>query len=313
MGKTMPEWRKIEFILDFFGLFTILVFPVLIGIPVAGYIIETAALFFVVYFSYRRKQLLLTIGSIGSIVSASILFGPSMLLMGLWGMIIIPGTIFGRLMSGGLHPSRAFAISMIILSIGSLIVFWSERELIYKSLDSAQSWILADIQNGNQGPAGSNLQSADFVSEIIYMIKRLMPALWALSAVAQLLLAGMVFFIVLKSTGEFFNGFGSFIYWKMPFSIIYLTGISIAMRLAGAETVKIIADNMLLFLGIFYAVFGFSVFEYYLRKIRLTLFWRILFYVVLVFLQLPGLVMAALIGLFDSYFDFRQVKAKMLG
>ena len=83
--------------------------------------------------------------------------------------------------------------------------------------------------------------------------------------------------------------------------------------MVGTDALKMISDNLLFFIGVFYSVFGFSVFEYFLRKIRLTLFLKILFYVGFFFLQLPGLILAAAIGMFDSYFDFRQVKAKILG
>jgi len=53
--------------------------------------------------------------------------------------------------------------------------------------------------------------------------------------------------------------------------------------------------------------------EYYLKKIRLSLFLKVLFYIGIVFLQLPGLLLAALIGIFDSYFDFRKVRARIIG
>jgi len=308
----MPEWQKVETYFNFFGLFLILVFPILVGIPVIGYLVETAALFCVILFSFRRRQILLAIGSMGSILMATTLFGPSLLLIGIWGMIIIPGTIFGKLLAEGAVPLRAFMISLLAMSIGSLIIFWGERELIYKALDEVQGWVNAGLM-GNQTTSGSVSRPVEWVDNTIAILKRLMPALLALSGIAQLFVAVSALFFLLGRSGEYVRSFGSFIYWKMPFFCIYLTGLFIFLRLIGAENMKITADNFLLFIGIFYSVFGFSVFEYFLRKVRLTTFLKVLFYVGFLFLQLPGLVLAAVIGLFDSYFDFRNVKAKILG
>jgi uncharacterized protein YybS (DUF2232 family) len=120
-------------------------------------------------------------------------------------------------------------------------------------------------------------------------------------------------YVIFRSTGAFIPQFVEFVFWKMPFYFIYPTGLFIFMRLLGTGPIKVAADNCLLFMGVFYAVFGFAVMEYYLRKVRLSLFLRVLFYVGFVFLQVPGLMIAASVGLFDSYFDFRQIRARLIG
>ncbi|UCD93485.1 MAG: DUF2232 domain-containing protein, partial [Candidatus Zixiibacteriota bacterium] len=112
---------------------------------------------------------------------------------------------------------------------------------------------------------------------------------------------------------EFFPSLGNFVHWKMPYYYVYITGALILLRLVGTELIRVFADNGILYIGFFYAVFGFSVIDYYLKKIRLSLFLKILFYIGFVFLQLPGLLLAAMIGLFDSYFDFRRVRARIIG
>jgi len=40
---------------------------------------------------------------------------------------------------------------------------------------------------------------------------------------------------------------------------------------------------------------------------------RVFFYIGLIFLQLPGLILAAVVGFIDSYFDFRKVRARIIG
>jgi hypothetical protein len=308
----MAGRQKIEQLVSYFGLFFLLIFLAAAAIPVFGYIAEIGALFTVILFAYRRRNLLLLFGSVGSILLGSSLYGANALLIGLWAMVIFPGMIFGRLLASGRSAIRAFMIGMVAISIISVALFWGEREMINQSLDAAYKWVQGGLVSGAPG-GESNQDFADWTAKILAAVKRVMPSLMALSGVAQLFVGCLALFIFLKGTGEFVADFGNFVFWKMPFGFIYPAGLLIVLRLVGMEPLKIIADNGLLFLGIFYAVFGLSVVEYLLRKIKISIFLRILFYVGLFFMQVPGLIMLAALGLFDSHLDFRRVRAKLIG
>lgn len=312
----MPEWPKVERYLNFIGLFLLLVFLVVVPIPVVGYLAGMGALASVVFFAFRRRQLLLAAGSIGSIVLASFLYGPSLLLLGLWAAVIIPGTLFGGLMASGIPAGKAFTVGLLASALIAMLMFWVQRDLILEALDSFHKWMQSGIASGGTAENAVTESSngmAVMLNTMIKTTRRLLPSLLALSAVFQLFIAAVFLFMLLKSAGGFTPSFGSFVFWKMPFNYIYLIGLFIAMRLLGPETLKITADNFLLFIGIIYAVFGFSVMEYFLRRIKLSFFLKVIFYFGFVLLYLPGLVLAALVGIFDSYFDFRHVKAKLIG
>ncbi len=208
-GKKMPEWRRIEPYFNSIGLFIILVFPILAGVPVFGYLIETAALVFVILFALQRRQLFLAIGSIGSMLISALVFGPSLMLLGIWAIVVIPGTIFGRLVSQGFSPARVFLMAMIISSLISLIVFWSEKQLIFGAMDEILKWMQSVIVSG----AGAAEDKSDMISWTANMagtIKRLMPALMALSAAAQLFAAGVLVMFALKMTGHLRTDFREF-------------------------------------------------------------------------------------------------------
>jgi uncharacterized protein YybS (DUF2232 family) len=312
----MPEWPKVERYLNFIGLFLLLVFLVVVPIPVAGYLAGMGALASVIFFSFRRRQLLLAAGSIGSIVLASFLYGPSLLLLGLWAAVIIPGTLFGGLLASGIPAGKAFTVGLLASALIAVLMFWMQRDLILQALESFHKWMQSGITAGGTAENAVSESSNGMTAVLNTMIKitrRLLPSLLALSAVMQLFVAAVFLFLLLKSAGGFAPSFGSFIFWKMPFNYIYLIGFFMVMRLVGPSALKIAADNFLLFIGIIYAVFGFSVMEYYLRRIKLSVFLKVVFYFGFVLLYLPGLVLAAAVGIFDSYFDFRQVKAKLIG
>jgi uncharacterized protein YybS (DUF2232 family) len=308
----MTEWHRIEPYFNLFGFLVILSFPVAANLPVLGYLIETAALAFTILFALQRRQLFLALGSIGSAVIASLLFGPSPLLLGIWAAVIIPGTIFGRLAMHGISPGRTFVVAMIISAAISLFIFGSERKLLMESMDEMQKWVQSTLV-ANSGSVDENYDMTTWAANLTATIKRLMPALMVLSAVVQLFVSAVVVIFFLRSIGRFAPSFGNYLFWKISFNYIYLAGIFIVMRLIGNDMMRVVADNFLVFMGVIYAVFGFSVIEYFLRRIKASTLLKLIFYIGFVFLQLPGLVFAAVLGMSDSYFDFRRVKAKMIG
>ncbi|UCD17018.1 MAG: DUF2232 domain-containing protein [Candidatus Zixiibacteriota bacterium] len=308
----MLDWSKVENLVSAAGLFSLLIFPIVSGIPGVGYVVQTAAMFSVIFFSYRRHFVFFTIGSLGSIVLASLLFGFSLVLAGLWAITVIPGAVFGRLLNAGISPPRTFVVAVLITIIISSMLFWGGRELFFQTLDGANQWVQS-LLIVDGGGAGENIELVNAVASTIAVVKRLMPSLMALSGVGQLFIGWICLVLVLKGLGEFSPTFGEFVYWKMPDYYIFLFGLFLLFRLIGTELMRIVSDNFLLFLGFFYALFGFSVFEFYLKRIRLSLLLRVLFYAGLLLLQLPGLILAAAVGLFDSYFDFRKVKARLIG
>jgi uncharacterized protein YybS (DUF2232 family) len=112
---------------------------------------------------------------------------------------------------------------------------------------------------------------------------------------------------------SYFPGFGPFIYWKLPEKLLYLAGVVFLIRLVGSGPFEIAADNVILVLAFIYSVTGLALIEHQLRRLKLPVMIRVVFYLGLLLLQLPGLIMTAIAGLFDSHFDFRKVKAHTLG
>lgn len=305
----MTFWDNIEQVTNPAGILTILAFPVVIGIPVIGYLMETIALFFVLLFAFRRQYLFLAISIFGSLFLAILMYGSEILIISMWAKAIIPGALLGYLISSGRSIQKVFLFSIILIAIVGLIFYWQIKTAIFQDLDNALAW----IENGLAGTSNQTAESIDLFTKAIAVIKRLSPAILILSAVTQLFIGWVILIIFLKATGEFFPGFVNFYYWKMPDFYLFIIGMAVVIRLIGGELLEVVADNIILFIGFFYAAFGFALFEYYLKKIKLSLFLRVLFYIGFIFLQLPGLILAALVGLFDSYFDFRNVKARMIG
>ncbi|UCD94882.1 MAG: hypothetical protein JSU69_02185, partial [Candidatus Zixiibacteriota bacterium] len=119
----IPDWRKFEFHISIAGLFLTLVFLLIYAVPVLGYLVQIGAIFSVIYFAFRRRNLLLGIGSIGSLLIGGFIIGLSPVLVAAWAGIVIPGAVLGRMMAVGGTPSKAFGLGML-LAVGIAIAFF---------------------------------------------------------------------------------------------------------------------------------------------------------------------------------------------
>ncbi len=306
----MPDQDKFDRGVLFFGLLISVTYPVISGtVPVIGYLVEYLVCFYLILYTIRRMWTFALIGAVGSLALMIGLFGFHAFLVASWAKTVVPAVLFGSLMSEGIRTRHAFTVAVIAAALASLAIFLTEKELIYSVFDQARNWVhsgAADLPQNGKKIDTLMLQAISF-------LKRTTPSLLAMSAVMQFFIGWIGVMVYMEYVGLFMQPMQGFYYWKMPEYYIYGLGVLLLARLIGPEIIRIIADNFILFLGLFYAVCGFAVFEYYLKKLRLSLFLRILFYIGIILLQIPGLVFAALVGVFDSYFDFRKVRAKIIG
>jgi len=145
------------------------------------------------------------------------------------------------------------------------------------------------------------------------VVIRLLPGLLFLSGAGQLFVALLFIDWYFTRRDSYFPGFGPFTYWKMPEKWLYLAGTVLIIRMVASGAVQIAADNAVFILAVIYAVCGLALIEHLLRRLRLPVLVRVVFYIGLTFMHIPGLVVTSVAGLFDSYFDFRKVRAHTLG
>ncbi len=305
----MPDLKGYDRAIILFGLPLSVVFPIASGLPLIGYLVEIAVFFYIILYGVRRMWLYAAIASAGSLAFSFGIYGTHLFVFASWARVVIPAMLFGILISEGVNSGRAFMLATLTVAAVALALFLAERQLIFAGFDQAEKW----IQSGLGTTAQNNQKIDEMFLSGLSILKRLLPAVLALSFIFQLFLGWLAVLIYMREIEEFMPPLQQFYFWKMPEYVIFGTGVFFMARLLGPELVKITADNLIFFIGFFYAVCGFSLFEFYLKKLRLSLFLRILFYIGILLLHIPGLILAALVGLFDSYFDFRKVRAKIIG
>lgn len=310
---------KPEKIVISFGVFLAVTLPYWVVIPAAGYLLEVI-LAIILIWGVVEKHLKILIGAcvIGLIVGA--LSGPSILpfnlFFPLWLKAILPPILLGLLIIRGWQAGKSFVLAAVAIAGFVMITYGQGAELFNQQIDLLRESVKSMITGTLTTQGYSSEVIVDTVDKLGYMaglLKRLLPGLLIMSSIGQLFVSFIAVEWYFTRRDSYFPGFGPFIYWKIPEKLLYFLGLVLIARLINDSVIKMAADNILFILSFFYAVCGLALIEHLLRRLQLPMFMKIIFYFGLFLMQLPGLIAASIIGLFDSYFDFRKVKAHILG
>ena len=233
-----------------------------------------------------------------------------------WLQIAVPPLVLGWMLNRGFGAGRSFTLAAFCLMVASLILYQQYGSDLVKVIEQMRLWVTGTLNSlfSAKGVDQATMDAAaDSVTQSFYYIKRLLPGLLILSGLTQLFVAFVLVEIYYTRRDSYFPGFGPYIYWKLPEKLLYSLAMALVVRLVFDGAWQQAADNALFMLIIFYAVGGLSLIEYLLRKLQMPLYIKIFVYLGLVVFHLPGLIVATLIGLFDSYFDYRKVRAHTLG
>ncbi|KPJ51072.1 MAG: hypothetical protein AMJ41_00410 [candidate division Zixibacteria bacterium DG_27] len=143
------------------------------------------------------------------------------------------------------------------------------------------------------------------------ILVELLPSLLLLSVLFNLTVA---YFLSCK--------LGSKVGYHIPplprFSRWRLSDYSLGMVLLGAifsllhnPGVRIVGHNLLAFSAGLYFFVGFSVAEFFLVKLEVPRLLKLLFYLLIFLGQVLSLILLGVLGLFDSWFDFRKLRREV--
>jgi hypothetical protein len=301
------------------GILLLVTLPLWENIPGVSYAVELLTAALVIAAAVELRATIMSTAAIvgliiGIALSSTLL--PLPVFLPIWGRAFLPPLALGTLVAQGRSATKSFTAAAIISGLAMVVLYIPAVDLINGQLETVQKQI-GQIMNDSLTKNGYAVEVInefmDKLAYTTYLVKRLMPGILVMSAVVQLLIAFLMVQWYYSRGDNFFPGFGPYIYWKMPEAGLYLVGLTVIVRLTTSGIWQVIADNFFFILALWYGVCGLSIMEHVLRRLRLPLFIKIIFYLGLVLMQIPGLIFAAAAGLFDSYFDFRKVKAHTLG
>ena len=115
----------------------------------------------------------------------------------------------------------------------------------------------------------------------------------------------------LFARGQFIRGnkklkLPHFISWRIRFSFTPLILSGVLLRLFGNDSMTIVADNLLLILTLLYSLTGLSLLGFLMQKSRLSIYLKLILFLVIFMFHIYGMAFLALLGFVDSFFDWRQ-------
>lgn len=264
-----------------------------------------------------RLRLMVAAAAIGFLIGIvpGLAVLPTALFLSMWLKAIIPSIILGALIAHGWKAGKAFGLAAVLMGVFLAVTYLQSGgglvEQINHMNDSIEKMITGPMASGYSRDTANQL-----TDQLLYMTRiltRLLPGLIIMAGIGQLFVAFMLTEWYYTRRDSYFPGFGPFIYWKVPEKVLYFLGVVLIARLAIDGNVQIAADNIAFVLFVLYAVCGLALTEYALRRLRLPIIIRAVFYIGLGLMHIIGLIAASVAGLFDSYFDFRRVRAHTLG
>lgn len=265
----------------------------------------------VLFLWFTRSYLLMAVSLAATLIAATILFG---YVTGLLLMIgfAMPALTISLLMkrNHGLVRSGSAALLPPLLGLG----------LSYSTVREAMLLVTTEFNRAASDPRVAGLYSvADhdllirYVNWVSGAVITLLPAL-LLTMVAAIIFAGGILGIVLiRRQGMFIYGIEDFAMWKLPEWLLLPLAGSVILLLTDQSLLVAMGWNVLFLLYLLYSICGLSLTEYLMRRWKLTLPLKLLVYVVLFLTQIFAAVLLPLAALFDSHFDFRRVRAKLIG
>jgi uncharacterized protein YybS (DUF2232 family) len=235
----------------------------------------------------------------------------------LWLKAVIPAVILGVLINRGSKAGWSFAAAAGLIAVFVFIMYLQRSQVIIDFVNEINDSV-EHLLTGTAGGASDTKTINRFIDEAQFVTRvfvRLLPGMMILSGIMQLFIAFLAAEWYFTRRDGYFSGFGRFIYWKVPEKVLYFLGVVLIVRLSTGGAAEAAADNVAFVIMTAYSVCGLALIEFGLRKLRLSVAVRVLFYLGLgvLLIQVFGLIATAIAGMFDSYFDFRKVRARTIG
>jgi uncharacterized protein YybS (DUF2232 family) len=146
----------------------------------------------------------------------------------------------------------------------------------------------------------------DHAGQVAALLANIFPAIIAVGASLMVWLNLFAARFLFRRHGLYYPDFGDLSHWKAPEKMVWLLIAAGGMLFIPLVAVKYTGMNLLIICLYIYLFAGFSIIGYFFKMKRVPVFFKVLFYL-LVLIQQYLLLFVAVLGLFDLWADFRKL------
>ncbi len=245
---------------------------------------------------------------VGYLVSG---IGELWMLVTTWTMLIFASVITGRMNIDRYKQLPIYIgglVAVSLIGIAQMYPIWSEyvKAISLLSVDMTEQLRQNLLSVGaEQSLIADNIQ---YFQKAMDVTVRLLPAALILGIMAQFSVGYLFFLRAVDRRELFIQRLRPLVEWKMPFAMTPLLIVGILMRILGNEEIHVIADNFLAVVSVFYCVTGLALMEGILKKIKIPVWMKVMFYLMLFLTHVIGYLVTVLLGFVDSFADWRKVQ-----
>ncbi len=193
-----------------------------------------------------------------------------------------------------------FCIALFLASGGNLPEAYAQMQnMVSKDLDHS----LALYRQAMASPDNTGIDAwmLDVKKTVLSFLPGIIFCMFVITSFSNLMIARWSL-RKKKGAGIFAEDIDS---WYFPDFLIWGVILAGAASLFGSDLLKQVGDNMLLGMGGLYSILGLAIISRYFKWLKLPGIARGIFYL-LILIQWYGLIFVALLGIFDTWFDFRS-------
>lgn len=219
----------------------------------------------------------------------------------LWFLLVLacPGLLIAQAMARGRGLVRGcgWAFGLLAVEIAALLVFEGREMAAIAARSAVEAFRTGALSSESAEAAAEQARVVSGVIEVVYPAAFVIWGALVVLANAALLRA----YLAQRDPGWLEGGEFESIRWPLGLAVVFvLGGAAVA-----APPLRSAGYNVLLVVAFFYALQGLAVVSYYAHRLAGPLFVRVAL-VLLVLLVGPPALILGLLGLFDTWFDFRR-------
>ena len=225
-------------------------------------------------------------------------------------MIPVAGIVVARTLLRRDSGLRAYIFGAAVVAVGGFAIFAPQWDLLlngFRAIGEENVSLIKETMATMGYHADAAEEYADQFIRLWNGIVRIIPAMTIMSLITQFSI-GFLWLLMRPGSvsGEPIK-LEPFSRWKVPFGLTPVLLVALICRLVGGDTITLVADNVLLALSVYYCVGGLALAEHSLKKIKIPIIVKVVFYIMLIMMGVLGYIVAVLLGFIDSFADWRKV------